>query len=42
MELISNIYITLHNYPVNIFHIDSGVLRIKECLKAIYDVWLTI
>jgi hypothetical protein len=42
MELISNAYITLHSYPVNVFHIVSGALPIKECLKTIYSVWLTI
>jgi hypothetical protein len=42
MELLSNVYITLHSYPVNVFHTFSGVLPVKECLQTIYNVWLTI
>jgi hypothetical protein len=42
MELISNANITLQSYPVNVFHIVSGVLPVKECPKTICNVWLTI
>jgi hypothetical protein len=42
MELISNAYIALQSYPVNVFHIVSGALPVTECLKTIYNVWLTI